>query len=61
MSILRNFIKDNKFKSEDLPAFEAKLFFEGAKRRVNLERFVILLFLATFTPTVALLAIQPPP
>ena len=51
MIILRNFIKDNKFKSEDLPAFEAKLFFEGAKRRVNLERFVILLFLATFIAT----------
>ena len=30
MIILRNFIKDNKFKSEDLPAFEAKLFFSKA-------------------------------
>jgi uncharacterized hydrophobic protein (TIGR00271 family) len=47
MGILRNIIDDNKFTPEDLPAFEAKLFFEGAKRRVDLERFVVLLFLST--------------
>ncbi len=51
MSVLRNIIEDNKFRPEDLPTFEAELFFEGAKRRVNLERFVVLLFLSTFIAT----------
>ena len=51
MSILKNIIEDNKFRSEDLTAFEAKLFFEGAKRRVNLERFVVLLLLSTAIAT----------
>jgi len=35
------------FRPEDIPAFERKLFFEGAKRRLSIERFVILLLLAT--------------
>lgn len=51
MGIIRNIIVDNQFTPEDLPAFKAKLFFEGAKRRVNLERFVVLLFLSTFIAT----------
>lgn len=51
MSILQNFINDNKFSAKDLPAFEAKLFFEGDKRRANLERFTILLFLSTAIAT----------
>jgi uncharacterized hydrophobic protein (TIGR00271 family) len=40
---------------EDLPDFEAKLFFEGAKRRVNLERFAVLLFLSTVIATFGVL------
>jgi uncharacterized hydrophobic protein (TIGR00271 family) len=51
MSILKNFIDDNKFTPEDVPRFEAKLFFEGAKRRVNLERFTVLLLLSTIIAT----------
>jgi uncharacterized hydrophobic protein (TIGR00271 family) len=51
MRILRNIIDDNKFAPEDLPAFEAKLFFKGAKRRGDLERFVVLLFLSTVIAT----------
>jgi uncharacterized hydrophobic protein (TIGR00271 family) len=51
MGIIRKTIEDNKFTTENLPAFEAKLFFEGAKRRVDLERFVVLLFLSTFIAT----------
>jgi len=51
MEIIRNIIDDNKFMSEDLPAFEAKLFFEGVTRRADLERFAILLFLSTFIAT----------
>jgi uncharacterized hydrophobic protein (TIGR00271 family) len=40
---------------EDLPQFEAKLFYEGAKRRVNLERFAVLLFLSTVIATYGVL------
>ena len=47
MGILRNIVDDNKFTPEDVPPFEAKLFFPGAKRRINLERFAVLLFLST--------------
>ena len=51
MSFLRSIIDDNKFTPEDVPRFEAKLFFEGAKRQVNLERFTILLLLSTIIAT----------
>ena len=51
MSILRNIIDDNQFKAEDLPAFKDKLFFEGVRRRVNLEQFTVLLFLSTAIAT----------
>lgn len=55
MSLLTNIINDNKFTPEDIPDFEQKLFFEGAQRRVNLERFTILLFLATVIATYGVL------
>lgn len=51
MGILRNIIEDNKFSPEDIPAFEAKLFYEGTKRRSDLERFAVLLFLSAFIAT----------
>ena len=51
MSILTNIFVDNQFKAEELPVFKNKLFFEGAKRRVNLERFTVLLFLSTAIAT----------
>jgi uncharacterized hydrophobic protein (TIGR00271 family) len=51
MDVLRNITDDNRFVPEDVPAFEAKLFFEGAERRVNLERFAVLLFLSTVIAT----------
>ena len=47
MGILRNIIDDNKFTPDDVKPFEDKLFFEGDKRRINLERFAVLLFLST--------------
>jgi len=47
MSLLSNIVHDNKFTPEDVPPFETKLFFEGDKSRVNLERFTVLLFLST--------------
>ena len=51
MSILTNIFVDNQFKAEELPVFKNKLFFEGTKRRVNLERFTVLLFLSTAIAT----------
>jgi len=51
MQIITKIIGDNKFTPEDVPPFEAKLFFEGAKRRINLERFTALLFLSTIIAT----------
>lgn len=55
MRILRNIVDNNKFTPQDVPAFEAKLFFEGAKRRVNLERFTVLLFLSTVITTLGVI------
>ena len=55
MGLLSNIIEDNKFTPEDIPEFEAKLFFEGAKRRVNLERFTVLLILSTIIATYGVL------
>jgi uncharacterized hydrophobic protein (TIGR00271 family) len=51
MGTFRSIIDDNRFVPEDLPAFKAKLFFEGDQRRVSLERFVVLLFLSTLIAT----------
>jgi uncharacterized hydrophobic protein (TIGR00271 family) len=55
MGVLRNIVDDNKFTPEDVPDFEAKLFYEGAKRRINLERFAVLLFLSTVIATFGVL------
>jgi uncharacterized hydrophobic protein (TIGR00271 family) len=55
MGVFRNIVDDNKFTPEDVPPFEDKLFFEGAKRRVNLERFAVLLFLSTVIATYGVL------
>ena len=55
MGIFRNIVDDNKFTPEDVPPFEDKLFFEGDKRRVNLERFAVLLFLSTVIATYGVL------
>ena len=55
MSVFRTFIENNQFRSEDLPAFEAKLFFEGSDKRAKLERFVVLLFLSTVIATIGVI------
>ena len=55
MGLLSNIVQDNKFTPEDIPKFEAKLFFEGAKRRINSERFAVLLFLSTVIATYGVL------
>ena len=56
MGILSNVINDNKFTPDDVQPFEAKLFFEGDRRRINLERFAVLLFLSTVIAAYGVLA-----
>ena len=51
MGFMRNVANDNKFTSADVPKFEAKLFFEGARRRIDLEQFTVLLLLSTVIAT----------
>ena len=55
MGVLSDIIRDNKFTPEDVPKFEDKLFFEGAKQRQYRERFGVLLFLATVIATMGIL------
>ena len=55
MSVLKTFIENNQFRSEDLPAFEEKLFFEGNDKRAKLERFVVLLFLSAVIATLGVI------
>jgi len=47
MGALSRIFRENEFTVEELPAFEKKLFFEGARQRPYLVRFTVLLFLAT--------------
>ena len=47
MNVLSEIFRDNKFRPEDLPGFESKLFFEGVRRRPYMVKFFVLLFLAT--------------
>jgi uncharacterized hydrophobic protein (TIGR00271 family) len=51
MSTFANIIRENRFRPEDVPKFENKLFYEGVRRRPYLERFSVLLFLATVIAT----------
>ncbi|HRV92665.1 MAG TPA: TIGR00341 family protein [Anaerolineae bacterium] len=55
LELLKNIIQDNKFTPGAIPPFEEKLFFEGAKRRINTERFAVLLFLSTVIATYGVL------
>jgi len=55
MDVIRTFIENNQFRSEDLPAFEAKLFFDRSNKRAKLERYVILLFLSTVIATIGVI------
>jgi uncharacterized hydrophobic protein (TIGR00271 family) len=56
MGIIKTVIQDNQFRPEYIPAFEQKLFFEGDKRRLSLEKFAILLFLSTIIATYGVLS-----
>ena len=55
MSILSEMLGANRFTPEDVPRFEAKLFFEGARRRRYYEQFGVLLLLATVIATMGIL------
>lgn len=56
MNTLSKIVRDNRFQSADVPKFESKLFFEGARKRPYLERFFTLLTLATVIATAGVLA-----
>jgi len=55
MSLLSEMIRENRFTPEDVPRFEAKLFFEGAARRKYFEQFGVLLVLATIIATAGIM------
>ena len=54
--LVKSAFQENKFNPEDLPKFEAKLFFEGPQRRASLERFTVLLGLSTIIATFGVLS-----
>ena len=56
MSFLSNTIRENRFVPEEIPQFEDKLFFEGTRQRSYLERFGVLMFLATVIATMGVIA-----
>ena len=51
MNIPSSIFRDNQFRPEDVSKFESKLFYEGERRRPYLERFFVLLILATIIAT----------
>ena len=55
MGIIKALIDDNKFTPGDIPKLEDKLFWEGAKHRINIEKYVVLLFLSTIIATYGVL------
>ena len=56
MGLLRNIIDDNQITTDDLPRIEDKLFFEGKRRRLNLESFAVLMFFATLIASYGIIA-----
>ncbi|GAB4459454.1 MAG: hypothetical protein Kow0031_39450 [Anaerolineae bacterium] len=52
---LSRLVGENLFRPQDVPGFENKLFFEGRERRRHLERFTVLLILATVIATYGVL------
>lgn len=55
MDMLSNIFRDNRFRPDDVPKFEGKLFYEGDRRRPYLERFFVLLILATIIATAGII------
>lgn len=56
MSVFSSMVRDNQFQPQDVQRFEAKLFFEGDRRRRQLEQFSVLLLLATIIATAGIIA-----
>jgi len=56
MNTLSKILRDNRFQPQDVPKFEAKLFYEGARNRPYLERFFVLLILALIIATAGILS-----
>jgi uncharacterized hydrophobic protein (TIGR00271 family) len=52
---LSRLVSENLFRPQDVPGFQSKLFFEGRERRRHLERFTVLLLLATTIATYGVL------
>jgi uncharacterized hydrophobic protein (TIGR00271 family) len=55
VDMFSSIFRDNRFRPEDVPRFEAKLFYEGDRRRPYLERFFVLLILATIIATAGII------
>lgn len=55
MNMLSSIFRDNRFRPQDVPKFEDKLFYEGERRRPYLERFFVLLILATIIASAGIL------
>jgi uncharacterized hydrophobic protein (TIGR00271 family) len=53
--MLPDLIRDNRFTPEEIPKFERRLFFEGSRRRSYLERYGVLMFLATVIATMGII------
>lgn len=51
MNTFSKIFRDNRFLAADVPKFESKLFYEGDRQRPYLERFFVLLLLATIIAT----------
>lgn len=51
MDLIRSIVHDNQITPGDVPRIEEALFYEGAKRRLNLESFAVLMFFATVIAT----------
>lgn len=55
MNMLSGIFRDNRFRPEDVPRFEDKLFYEGDRQQPYLERFFVLLTLASIIATAGII------
>jgi uncharacterized hydrophobic protein (TIGR00271 family) len=55
MSMLSGLVRENRFTPDGVPRFEAKLFYEGVRRRPYLEQFGVLLGLSVVIATAGIL------
>ncbi len=56
MGTLSNLVRENMFRPQDIPKFQAKLFYEGDRLRPYLERFTVLLFLSAVIATMGVIS-----